>query len=504
MTGFFHTGNLPNFVMVFFFGFSGLLFSQNKPAPKWANELPMADGKIYAVGVVNRYFEKKAGEAAADSAARMELAQTIKVNVKSIAASWSGTMQSGFVSELEKSIDDDVTASVRNAKILERWVDPEGLTYALAEMPLSGAIAGIQKKIIEEAKKGPDGKNKKIEKLEISLKNLGDSKSYIRKDKPVWINVLPEEDDALYALGITEKFYFYVNGRESAKDKSRAEMAATMKTEVNAVLTDWYESNEGSDSYGLERSFLDEMSNTVSEATLSGSQIVETWYDRTTKWHYALARMSLSQLIGQISEKAQSKVKDTKALKGLKDKLGKLINRDYLKSKNGFPVWISKIPQDKGAVFAVGIDEGKYFSKTQGLEKARGAARTKLAKTVSVQIESVTSAWMQENSDALDGRPKNDYLSQMTKEATDVSLEGSQIVATFTKTSAEGKDTYYSLGRLYTGGMIAKLKKKASQIIELPAEKDETGAQQILATGREKAKAALDKLNAALDKLDSN
>jgi hypothetical protein len=315
---------------------------------------------------------------------------------------------------------------------------------------------------------------------------------------------LPEEDDAIYALGIAEKFYFYVNGRESAKDKARAELAATMKTEVNAVLTDWYESNEGSASYGLERSFLDEMSNAVSEATLSGSQIVETWYDKATKWHYALTRMSLSQLIGQINEKAQSKVKDTKALKGLNDKLSKLINRDYLKTKDGFPVWISKVPQDKGAVFAVGIDEGKYYSKTQGLEKARAAARTKLAKTVSVKIESVTTTWMQESGDALSGQPTNDYLSQMTKEATDVTLEGSQIVAAFTATSKEGKDTYYALGRLYTGGMVAKLKKKAAQVIPLPAQQNENTAQQILSSGREKAKAALDKLNTALDKLDAN
>jgi hypothetical protein len=501
---FFHKLDLPKFLICFLLGMPAAAFSQNKPAPKWVNDLPMADGKIYAVGVVNRYFEKKAGEAAADSAARTELAQTIKVNIKSIASSWSGTMQSGFVSSLEKSIDDDVMASVRSAAILERWVDPEGLTYALAEMPLSGAVAGIQKKIVEEAKKSSDGKNKKIDKLEISLKNLSDSKSYIRKDKPVWISVLPEEGDAIYALGIAEKFYFYVNGRESAKDKSRAELAATMKTEVNAVLTDWYESNEGSASYGLERSFLDEMSNAVSEATLSGSQIVETWYDKAAKWHYALTRMSLTQLISQINEKAQSKVKDTKALKGLNDKLSKLINRDYLKTKDGFPVWISKIPQDKGAVFAVGIDEGKYYSKTQGLEKARAAARTKLAKTVSVKIESVTSTWMQENSDALTGQPTNDYLSQMTKEATDVSLEGSQIVATFTATSKEGKDSYYALGRLYTGGMVAKLKKKAAQVIPLPAQQIEKTAQQVLSAGREKAKAALDKLNAALEKMDAN
>jgi hypothetical protein len=483
-----------------------VLFSQSKTAPKWINELPMKDGSIFAVGLVNRYFEKKAGEAAADSAARMELAQTIKVNVKSITTSWSGTMQSGLATELEKSIDSEVIASVRNAQILERWIDPEGLTYALTEMPLAGTIGSLQKKIVEQAKKNTDQKDfKKIEKLEVSLKNLGDAKSYLPKDKPQWIQALPEENDAIYALGIAEKFYFYVNGRESAKDKARGELAATMKTEVSAVLTDWYESNEGSASFGLERDVLDEMSKAVSEATLSGSQIVETWYDKTVKWHYALARMSLSQVIGQINEKAQSKVKDSKALKGLNDKLSKLIDRDYLKTKNGFPTWFSKVPKSNGALFAVGIDEGKYYSKSQGLEKARAAARTKLAQTLSVKIESLTSTWMQENSDALDGRPVNDYVSQLTKEATDACLVGSQIVATFTSTSKEGKDGYYALGRLYTGGMVAKLKKKASQIIPLPKNgTQENKGQSLLASGREKAKAALDKMNAALDKLDSN
>lgn len=485
-----------------------LVLAQNKPAPKWVNELPASEGSLYAVGVVNRYFEKKAGEDAAAAAARLELAQTIKLNVKTITQSWSGS-KSGFAQEMEKSIDEDVVASVQNAKILETWIDPEGLIYALAELPLAGTISNIQKKVVDEAKKGASSKEfKKIEKLEVSLKGLKDPKSYVRKDKPDWINVLPEEDDAIYALGIAEKFYFYVNGRESAKDKARAELGQTLKSEVQAVLTDWHEVNEGSAAYVMERSVVEEMANSVSEATLSGSQIVETWYDKQTKWHYALARMSLSQVIGQVTEKAKSKVTDTKALKSLNDKLGKLINRDYLKTKDGQPVWVTKVPQDKGSFFAVGIDEGKYFSQTQGIEKAKASARTKLAKTVEVQVESVMKSWFEtkETSDALSGQPLNDYMSQMTKEATDVCLEGSQIVSTFVKTTKEGKTTYYSLGRLYSGGMISKLKKKASQVIKVPETKDESQedkAQRILSSGRDKAKAALDRLNAALEQMDS-
>lgn len=485
--------------------------AQNKPAPKWVNELPVSAGSLYAVGVVNRYFEKKAGEDAAAMAARMELAQTIKLNVKTITKSWSGTTSgTGFVQDMEKSIDEDVMSSVQNAKILETWIDPEGLIYALAELPLAGAIGNIQKRVVEEAKKASSSNKefKKIEKLEVSLKGLADPKSYVRKDKPEWITVLPEEEDAIYAVGIAEKFYFYVNGREAAKDKARGELGQTLKSEVQAVLTDWYEVNEGSEAYVMERSFVEEMANSVSEATLSGSQIVETWYDKQIKWHYALARMSLSNVIGQVTEKAKSKVTDTKALKSLNDKLGKLINRDYLKMKDGQPIWVTKLPQDKGSFFAVGIDEGKYFSQTQGIEKAKASARTKLAKTIEVQVESVMKSWyeIKETGDALSGQPLNDYLSQMTKEATDVCLEGSQIVSTFVKTTKEGKTTFYALGRLYSGGMVAKLKKKASQVIHVPEIKEESQddkAQRILSSGREKAKAALDRLNAALDQMDS-
>ena len=487
---------------------SGLIYPQSKSAPtkdapKWVNELPMSAGSIFAIGMVNRYYEKKAGEEAAAQAARMELAQTIKVNVKTITSTWSGSSASGLVSSLEKSIDDDVMASVQNAKILETWVDPEGLTYALAELPLAGAVSAIQKKVVDEAKKSSDKKDsKKIEKLEVSLKNLKDPKSYIRKDKPDWIKALPEEEDAVYALGIAEGYYYYVNGREAAKDKSRGELGQTIKSEVQAILTDWYEVNAGESSGNVGQSFIEEMTNSVSEATLSGSQIVETWYDRNTKWHYALARMSLSQVISQVSEKAKEKVKDPSKLKGLNDKLTKLINRDYLKTQNGYPVWINKIPKDKGTVFAVGMDEGKYLSQTKGIEKAKESARTKLAKTIGVQIENITKNWIEAEGNSFGGQPLNDYMSEMTKEATNVSLEGSQIMATFVGTDKTGKQTYYALARLYTGGMLAKIKRKASQTIKIPAESQEDKAQKILSTGRESAKAALEKLNAALDQLE--
>lgn len=518
--------------------------------PIWVNELPVKDGHIYAVGVVNRHFEKQAGLDAAAQAARLELAQTIKLNVKTIANSWSGTIGgTGFVSDLEKTLDEDVLASVQNCKVLETWVDPDGLIYALAELALAGSVDALQKKVVDKAKQSAGEKEyKKIEKLEVSLQGLKDPKSYVRKDKPEWISVLPEEDDAIYALGIAEKFYFYVNGRETAKDKSRAELAATIKTEVQAVLTDWYEVNEGSESYGLERHVMEEMAASVSEATLSGSQIVETWYDRDTKWHYALARMSLSNVIQQVKQNASQKTTDTRALKGLSDKLGKLVNRDYLKKKDGRPVWVTKIPQDKDAIFAVGIDEGKYFSETQGIEKAKVAARTKLAKAVEVQVESVTKSWLEasETKDGLGDQMTNDYVSIFTTEATNVCLEGSQIIATFVlKESArkeiddkkmkskKGKDkkgkkkkdkdktenaasqlyetdrtVYYALGRLYSGSLIAKLKKKAAQVVQIPEdtgeETKEEKAERIISGPREKAKSALERLNAALDKMGAN
>lgn len=520
---------------------------QRTTAPNWVNELPVSPGSLFAVGVVNKHYEKKAGEEAAANAARLELAQTIRLNVKTITKSWQGTTSgSGFVSEMEKSIEEDVLASVQNAKILEIWVDPEGLIYALAELPLSGAVEKIQKKVVEEAKKKTEGKEeyKKIEKLEVSLKSLADPKSYIRKEQPEWIKVLPEEEDAIFAVGIAEKFYFYVNGREAAKDKARAELAATIQSEVQAVLTDWYEVNEGTSSYVSERSIVDELAQSVSEATLSGSQIVETWFDKQKKWHYALARMSLSQVISQVNERAKSKVQDTRALKGLSDRLSGMINRDYLKMKDGRPAWVTVVPKQKDAIFAVGIDEGKYFSQTQGIEKAKLAARTKLAKSIEVEVQTIMTSWMEtkETSEALGGQPLNDYMSQMTREATDVCLVGSQILATYIYyhddiaykkedvskknkkkdkkkdqgSGAESKtyganvqgsrETYYALGRIYIGGLQAKLKKKAAELIQLPAakggdENKEEKAERILSSGREKAKAALERLNAALDKL---
>lgn len=467
----------------------------------------MSKGSLYAVGMVNRYFDKKAGEEAAGQAARLELAQTIKVSVKSITSSYSGTAGGSFVSSLEKSIDEDVMTAVQNAKVLETWVDPEGLTYALAELPLAGSVGAIQKKVIAEAKKEATDKKdfKKIEKLEVSLDGLKDPKSYVRKDKPEWVSALPEEEDAIYALGVAEGYYFYVNGREAAKDKARAELGRTIQTEVQSVLTDWYEVNTGSSGYQIDQNYLEEISKSVSDATLSGSQVVETWFDRSPKWHYALARMSLSQVIGQVAEKAKAKVSDPKALKGLSDRLGKMINRDFLKMKNGYPVWLNKTPKDKGVFYTVGIDEGKYLSKTNGIEKAKAAARNKLAKTISVQIEAVTTNWVQSEGTNLGGEVTMDKMTSLTKEVTDVSLEGSQIVSTFVATNPEtGKETYYALARMYTGGMLAKIKRRAAQSLTIPEarERADDKGRQLLESGREKARNALAKLNAALDALE--
>ncbi|HMW37448.1 MAG TPA: hypothetical protein PKA72_13910, partial [bacterium] len=60
--------------------------------------------------------------------------------------------------------------------------------------------------------------------------------------------------------------------------------------------------------------------------------------------------------------------------------------------------------------------------------------------------------------------------------------------------------------RLFTGSMISKLKKKASEVMNIPQTKpnetQEQKAKRILSSGREKAAAALERLNAALDKVN--
>ena len=294
-------------------------------------------------------------------------------------------------------------------------------------------------------------------------------------------------------------------GAEAAKDKARAELAATVQSEVQSVLTDWFEVNEGTEAYLKERSFFEEMTKSVSEASLAGSQIIETWFNRTTKWHYALARLDLNSLFNDIKTKAGSKVKGKKAIASLDKYLSKLIDRSYLLMEKGQPVWVSKMPKVKGALFAVGIDDGRYFDQTQGLEKCKLDARKNLAKSIEVQVQNITSSWLEikETQDALSNEPLNDYLKEITHEASNVSLEGSQIVTTFVK-KKDGQETYYALARIYSGGLLKKLRAKARQVLKVPEAPDsaDTKAEKIIAGPRKKAMEALKKLDAALEKLD--
>ena len=91
----------------------------------------------------------------------------------------------------------------------------KALVYALAELPLAGIVSTLESKVLDAAK--DSGSKSKLKKLRKKLKNLSDPQSYVRKDKPDWVDILPEEGSALYAVGIAERYYFYVNGRGSSK-----------------------------------------------------------------------------------------------------------------------------------------------------------------------------------------------------------------------------------------------------------------------------------------------
>lgn len=451
-----------------------LSYSQSKP-PKWIDELPFEKGYVYAVGLAKSYTVE-GGQEIAFSRAKNELGMTLGARVRSVVADWLTTGSSGFVSEydIEISVDEE---TLEQAEMVESWVNPESKwTYVLARLSLSGTlsktIGNVSKKVGElidtslltekgKSKKGKKKKKKgkKVKKIDDLLaEGVSDAKKYKAPKKPDWVNGLPTADGALFAVGFAEGFYWPVNGREEAQNQARVELGKTVSSRIEASMTTWFQSHESNDVYISEQDFFEEIAKATSEASLEGSQIIESWYDDKNKWYYALARISLDGVLNSVNESVGGKIKGGKPKISFSEALNKIKSpKKELKQRDdeNKPLWLSKPPSEDNALFVVGISEKNFFRSSKQIEAAKLDGRTRLAKNIETHIQATVTSIFSEDA-TLDAGEIDDYYSELIEEVTNVSLQGTQVLSFWRD---EKRNKSYALVYLPLAGLRNNVKR---------------------------------------------
>ncbi|MQK95364.1 hypothetical protein EI021_28780, partial [Escherichia coli] len=95
-----------------------------------------------------------------------------------------------------------------------------------------------------------------------------------RRGQPVWIYKVPMSDVAIYAVGAADRHYDPAETRKKAIQNARAELARIIGLKIQVLLDNWAEGNNV-----FELSYARRISRTVSQAKLTGSQIVGFWID---------------------------------------------------------------------------------------------------------------------------------------------------------------------------------------------------------------------------------
>jgi len=264
--------------------------------PSWLSILPQAKNFLYAVGASSPYFYPETTKVKAIEDAIVELARTIEVGVKVKQINWfedTGSLFSGlsyFTEEYEEEVDTSLLNFIKaNCEVVSEWRDPKSrILYVLVRLPVKSISADTSFAIPDEFIYDP------------SLAQLGISK----RGQPVWIYKVPVSDVAIYAVGAADKHYDPVETRKKAIQNARAELARIISSKIQILLDNWAEGNNV-----FELNYSRRISRTVSQAKLTGSQIVGFWIDPKTGANYALARMYKKSLVYQIKQITANAIK---------------------------------------------------------------------------------------------------------------------------------------------------------------------------------------------------
>ncbi|MCC6810354.1 MAG: LPP20 family lipoprotein [Deltaproteobacteria bacterium] len=149
------------------------------------------------------------------------------------------------------------------------------------------------------------------------------------------------------------------------------------------------------------------------------------------------------------------------------------------------PPWVDRVPDVKGKICALGSAEPTFF-REDGKVYAAENARTQLASTLSLRVESVMIDIQSTNSG--ENYVDQQYVTQAQSFATDAVVQGAQVISYwYDETGTRGRQrATYALACLDTNSSVAELNNRLQQAYP----QNEKTNQKI----RERAKAAFDDL----------
>ncbi len=146
----------------------------------------------------------------------------------------------------------------------------------------------------------------------------------IHVEVPEWVNHVPRKAGQICATGAVDPTFYRQDGRTSSAETARGELARTIQVKVTAVM---YDEQSNSGSY-VDQAIVTEVIGSISEAVISGAEVVSYWYDEygmvsRRGMTYALACMRTDQSVADLAEKLQEAFPD----KGNEDKIAAVKER---------------------------------------------------------------------------------------------------------------------------------------------------------------------------------
>lgn len=218
--------------------------------PAWFWEMPTDSTATFAVGYARRFHRIDSSFVYARRNSIWQLARTRGVTIESSQELWNQRSQNKLVGFREsETFDSTLAVNIRqNFQILDSAVVGE-LVLVLA------AVGGSQE--------APPGD---LHRLPVN--------------RPDWIDVIPQADSVLYAVGTAPVYFYQQHSWERAEANARIQLAFQIETETRSVNQ---KANHS----------LQIWSENRASVTLKNVTIARRWLDCTNRQCYVLCRMPL-------------------------------------------------------------------------------------------------------------------------------------------------------------------------------------------------------------------
>ncbi|MBK8014141.1 MAG: LPP20 family lipoprotein [Deltaproteobacteria bacterium] len=122
---------------------------------------------------------------------------------------------------------------------------------------------------------------------------------------------MPRRSGQICATGAVDPTFFRQDGRVHAAESARNELARTIQVQITSVMYDEQSTRGGQ----VDQSVVTEVTGSITEAVISGAEIVEYWYDENgdvsrAGMTYAMACMSTDASVAELAERMKAAMPD--------------------------------------------------------------------------------------------------------------------------------------------------------------------------------------------------